>query len=71
MNMFFHPCLKCLIGLKVRIAVRQLGFDYVSEELDQDVKYIIANYVQTNYASDPVREYMYETLERQCSQKYL
>jgi len=71
MNMCFHPCLKCLIGLKVRIAVKQLGFECVSEELDQDMKHIITNHVQTNFVPDPVREYIHETLERQCSQNNL
>jgi hypothetical protein len=71
MNMFFHPCLKCLIGLKVRIAVKQLGFDCVSEELDQDVRDIISIYTSTRLTSDPVREYVHETFEKQYSQNYL
>ena len=69
--MFFHPCLKCLIGLKVRIAVKQLGFDCVSEELDQDVRSIIANYAHTKFIPDPVKEYVHETFEKQYSQNYL
>ena len=71
MNMVFHPCLKCLIGLKVRIAVKQFGIDCVSEELDQDVRSIMSNYTYTKFEPDPVREYLNDTFGKQCSQDYL
>ncbi len=67
MDCIFHPCLKCVIGIKLRNAIKEYGYEIVKSELDSDVNGIASCYVGTNYVSNPVKEYLHETfLERQC-----
>jgi len=68
----YQTCLYCVIGVKLKEAVKEYGFELVSEELDSDVRSIQVKYEGVGFTFDPIKDYLHSTLlEKQCDYKTL